>query len=162
MRMKVPSLALICAGCVKELERSCVRQPERPISQQPTWSRSRTLTVLDLAWCYGEAPINLLRRAGYVQPGDDLSFEEYEIIRAYNFAVSDPRISPHHIPHNLPTTDEMELVVRIYEQFTGKRLIDGEPRSASLVEVFEYISAMSREYLQVDVVVQAVPGNEAD
>src|SRR5260370_26676518 len=51
-----------------------------------------------LARCYGRAPIELFRRAGYQTDEDALTPEQDELTRAYHLAISDPRIPAQHIP----------------------------------------------------------------
>jgi hypothetical protein len=82
-----------------------------------------------LAKSYDQAPENLFRRAGYLEPADQLTFAENDVVRAYNFVVSDPRLPAQFIPREPVPLEMMRLLVdeevlgyllMMWQRLTGK------------------------------------------
>jgi transcriptional regulator with XRE-family HTH domain len=79
-----------------------------------------------LARSYGVPPVELFHRAGYLLPEDSVDLNVNELRRAYEFVISDPRLSG--LPLARRTTPGvMRAVVEFYEMVTGKRLLREEP-----------------------------------
>jgi transcriptional regulator with XRE-family HTH domain len=110
-----------------------------------------------LARCYRRAPVELFRRAGYLTDADEFNPEEDEVIRAYNFAISDPRIPAQHIPSAPMPLEVMKLVVVAYEGLTGKRLLGGGPQMASPYEVASLLQGMFTALAGKWVTIQFLP-----
>lgn len=78
-----------------------------------------------LANCYGVAPAELLRHAGYLEPEDAAAQddEQADLLWAYRAVMKDPYYrSGHSLTEEAPP-EVMRFVVEMYERFTGKRLL---------------------------------------
>jgi transcriptional regulator with XRE-family HTH domain len=128
-RRQIARLAQISATYLAQVENGDRNPPDQDFLRR-------------LARCYRRAPVELFRRAGYLTDEDEFNPEEDELIRAYNFVISDPRIPAQHIPSAPMPPQGMRLVVAAYEGLTGKRLLGGGPQPASPYDVADLLQGM--------------------
>ena len=73
---------------------------------------------------YGVNVHDLLRRAGHLESTAQPIDNEAEVERAYQFVLADPRFRFGTRPRGILSTDSKRFIVEMYEQFTGKRLLE--------------------------------------
>ena len=83
----------------------------------------RTLTKLSKFY---EVPLNELLRVAnlpFIETGEETHFPRLDIMRAYKFVTSDPNLYQYEAPSETPSFEAQTYIVRLYEHFTGKKLL---------------------------------------
>ncbi len=87
-------------------------------------SRPGPNVVRKLADLYRVDPQQLLRRAGHGPQPDPYGDEAQDVERAYQFVLSDPAFRVGTRPDGPMTVNAKRFIVEMYENFTGKRLLE--------------------------------------
>ena len=80
-----------------------------------------------LASLYDVDVQDLLRRAGFLDEPEGIEArdnEPQEVERAYQYVLADPKFQVGTRPSGPLSLDAKRFIVQMYEQFTGKRLLE--------------------------------------